>query len=111
MHAGQSVRGRDRKAGVHPGYSEGVRNVPQSEKDRVYAEYGIRRHAPGSYDVDHLISLELGGSNSFKNLWPQKQPGARSKDTLENKLHRQLCDGQISLRTAQRRIVRWWLYG
>ena len=21
-------------------------------------------------EVDHLISLELGGSNSIKNLWP-----------------------------------------
>jgi hypothetical protein len=94
-----------------PGYSKGVRNVPQSEKNKVYLNYGIRRHSPGSYEVDHLISLELGGSNSVKNLWPEKQPGARSKDKLENSLHRDVCDGTISLRTAQRRIVHWWRFG
>src|SRR4051812_42348034 len=44
-----------------PGYSKSVRNVSQSTKDKVYREYGIRRHAPGSYEVDHLVSLELGG--------------------------------------------------
>ena len=92
------------------GYSKGVRNVPQSEKNAVYNEYGIRRHAPGSYEVDHLVSLELGGSNSIKNLWPEKQPGARSKDKLENRLHSHVCAGTISLRTGQRRIVKWWLY-
>ena len=93
-----------------PGYSKSVRNVPQSEKNRVYAEYGIRRHTPGAYEVDHLISLELGGSNSIKNLWPEKQPGARSKDKLENSLHRDVCDGTISLRAAQKQIVHWWLH-
>lgn len=96
-----------------PGYSQRVRNVSQSVKDKVYKEYGIRRHAPGAYEVDHLISIELGGDpggdrNAIKNLWPEKQPGARSKDRLENSLHRQVCDGTISLHTAQNRIVRWW---
>ena len=93
-----------------PGYSKSVCNVPQSEKNTVYLEYGTRRHSPGSYEVDHLISLELGGSNSIKNLWPEKQPGARSKDKLENSLHRDVCDETISLRTAQRRIVHWWMH-
>ena len=84
--------------------------MPGRTKNRVYLNYGIRRHAPDSYEVDHLISLELGGSNSVKNLWPEKQPGARGKGKLENRLHAQVCDGTISLRTAQKRIVRWWLY-
>ena len=79
-------------------------------KNRVYLNYGIRRHKAGAYEVDHLISLELGGSNSIKNLWPEKQPGARSKDKLENSLHKQVCDGTISLPTAQREIVKWWKY-
>src|SRR4051794_17479471 len=93
-----------------PGYSKSVRNVSQSTKDKVYREYGIRRHAPGSYEVDHLVSLELGGSNSIRNLWPEKQPGARSKDKLENSLHTEVCDGTLTLHEAQRRIVKWWKY-
>src|SRR3981189_3733304 len=41
-----------------PGYSRSVRNVPASLKRSVYAEYGIKTHTPGSYEVDHLVSLE-----------------------------------------------------
>src|SRR5204863_4842223 len=107
---GRAFAGATARQVCTPGYSKGVRNVPQSEKDKVYAEYGIRRHAPGSYEVDHLISLELGGSNSIKNLWPEKQPGARSKDKLENSLHADVCNGTLKLRQAQRRIVHWWRY-
>ena len=44
------------------GYSSSVRNVPSSEKDAVYAEYGITHHTTGQYEVDHFVSLELGGS-------------------------------------------------
>ena len=59
-----------------PGYSSKVRNVPTSVKDQVYREYGIISHKAGQYEVDHLISLELGGSNSIRNLWPPKERGA-----------------------------------
>ena len=51
-----------------PGYAKSVRNVPDSEKNQDYAEYGITSHAPGQYEVDHLVSLELGGSNDIANL-------------------------------------------
>lgn len=50
------------------GYASSVRNVPTSEKDAVYAEYGIHSHYAGQYEVDHLVSLELGGSNDIANL-------------------------------------------
>ena len=50
------------------GYAKSVRNVPDSEKNQDYAEYGITSHAPGQYEVDHLVSLELGGSNDIANL-------------------------------------------
>src|ERR1700733_4548888 len=54
-----------------PGYSKRVRNVPAEVKREAYALYGVRSHEPGEYEVDHLISLELGGSNSIRNLWPE----------------------------------------
>jgi hypothetical protein len=37
-------------------------------KREVYGEYGVTSHGLGDYEVDHLIALELGGSNSIKNL-------------------------------------------
>src|SRR5262249_48917353 len=96
-----------------PGYSKKVRDVPESVKRQVYAAYGITSHQPHEYEVDHLISLELGGSNSIKNLWPQSyktQPyNATVKDKLENKLHALVCSGAIDLQTAQRAIAANWI--
>jgi len=89
-----------------------VRNVPYSEKDQAYAEYGIYHHSSGQYEVDHLIPLELGGSNSIANLWPEPaepRPGFHEKDKVENKLHDQICSGAISLATAQSEIAHNWL--
>ena len=54
-----------------PSYAHSVRNVSAATKRAVYAEYGIASHQPGKYEVDHLISLELGGSNDIRNLWPE----------------------------------------
>ncbi len=95
-----------------PGYSSSVRNVPQDEKDQVYAEYGITSHEPGQYEVDHLVSLELGGSNDISNLWPEPAdptPGFHQKDQVENYMHDQVCNGTISLEQAQMEIATNWL--
>src|SRR5205085_2010292 len=96
-----------------PGYTQAVRDVPSSVKRQVYEEYGITTHEPGEYEVDHLISLELGGSNSIRNLWPQSyrtQPwNAHVKDALENELHERVCSGQLDLKTAQREISGNWI--
>lgn len=96
-----------------PGYSGKVRNVPQAVKEQAYKNYGITRHGTGDFEVDHLISLELGGSNSVKNLWPQSfltQPwNAHVKDQLENELHRLVCSGQIDITTAQHDIATDWI--
>jgi len=96
-----------------PGYSRKVRDVPIEVKRRVYELYGIRHHEPGEYEVDHLISLELGGSNSIRNLWPESYRthpwNARVKDRLENRLHQLVCQGKLDLATAQREIATDWI--
>jgi hypothetical protein len=95
-----------------PGYSSSVRNVPDSEKNQVYAEYGIASHTAGEYEVDHLISLELGGSNDISNLWPEPadpRPGFHEKDQTENYLHDQVCSGAVTLQQAQEEIATNWL--
>ncbi len=93
------------------GYAQSVRNVPQSEKDKVFAEYGITKHPPGAYEVDHLVSLELGGSNEIANLWPEAatpKPGFHEKDQVEGYLHNQVCSGKIPLKQAQTEIAKNW---
>jgi hypothetical protein len=94
------------------GYSERVRNVSASLKQRVYYAYGIRRHARGSYEMDHIIPLELGGSNARANLFPEAarpSPGFHEKDRLENELHQAVCQGELGLADAQRMIASNWL--
>lgn len=94
------------------GYASSVRNVPDSEKNEVYAEYGIISRSAGEYEVDHLISLELGGSNDIANLWPEAaepKPGFHEKDQVENYLHDQVCKHQVSLQQAQQEISTNWL--
>jgi hypothetical protein len=95
-----------------PGYTKTVRDVPNDVKDQVYAEYGIVQHSPGQYEVDHLVPLELGGSNDIANLWPEAaepRPGFHEKDMVENYLHDQMCAGAIPLRQAQTEIATNWL--
>jgi hypothetical protein len=94
------------------GYARSVRNVPDSEKNQDYAEYGITHHTTGQYEVDHLISLELGGSNDIANLWPEAAsptPGFHEKDKVENYLHDQVCSGAVSLQQAQIEISTNWI--
>jgi hypothetical protein len=90
-----------------------VRDVPRSRKDAVYAAYGIHRHFDGrTGEVDHLVSLELGGSNARANLFPEAavpRPGSHEKDRLENRLHAEVCAGTLTLRSAQRAIATDWV--
>jgi hypothetical protein len=101
------------------GYAQRERNVPPEEKRQVYALYGVHpavrtvngKRVRTCCEVDHLISLELGGSNDVKNLWPQPylpRPGARQKDVLENWLQQQFCAGRIPLAEAQKAISSDW---
>ena len=96
-----------------PGYTKKVRNVPAVMKREVYAEYRVTSHASGDYEVYHLIPLELGGSSSIKNLWPESlrtSPwSAQAKDQLERKLHKLVCSGQLDLKTAQQAVAADWI--
>jgi hypothetical protein len=102
-----------------PNYTSGkdaqgskVRDVNQSLKTRVFAEYNIDPTS-SKFEIDHLVSLELGGSNDIRNLWPQSYItapyNAHMKDYLENKLHKMVCAGQIELLEAQKEISTDWI--
>jgi hypothetical protein len=95
-----------------PGWAGRHRNVSAATKRRIYASYGITHHSRGEYEVDHLVSLELGGSNAAANLFPEAanpRPGFHEKDRLEDRLHRLVCDGTLGLAAAQKLIRSDWL--
>jgi hypothetical protein len=91
-------------------HTSDVRDVPDSLKHQVEVEYGL---APKGYgdtlEIDHIVSLELGGSNDIANLYPELAPGFHAKDSLENRLHALVCTGKMTLHTAQRRIAADWM--
>jgi len=79
-------------------------------KDEVYDEYGIAAGQRYRYRIDHLVPLELDGSNSIRNLWPQLIGASLAKDRLEDTLHSMVCAGKITLAAAQHAIRTDWVH-
>jgi hypothetical protein len=74
---------------------------------RLYGDYAGSKL--GSYEEDHLISLELGGSpTSPRNLWPEAHPSSYTKDGVESTLNHAVCSGRVKLVPAQRAIAHNW---
>jgi hypothetical protein len=68
-------------------------------------EYGFPG-GPADYQEDHFISLGLGGNPTDpRNLWPEPWTRARAVDTIERRLHDDLCAGRRSLADVQDRIA------
>ena len=103
--------------------TECVRNdaTTESQKAETYKWYNIPHPDPNTgamqtCELDHLISLELGGSDQLENLWPQCGPPGvvlveryfKQKDTVENYLAKQVKDGLIDLGEAQKGIATDW---
>ena len=59
-------------------------------------------------ELDHLVPLELGGSNDATNLWPESPPTPNPKDKVENALNHAVCSGRVSLAAAQQAIAANW---
>jgi len=103
------------------GYTKTVRSVNSRLKKEVFKRYGITKGHYREYEVDHFISLELGGDNSIENLFPQPyevylnvngkdiRMGAREKDVVETTLHRMICKGKMSPEEAQKIITTNWV--
>jgi len=97
------------------------RHVTAAMKRQVFAAYGLKGNTDKACtrdkhgrrcEIDHLISRELGGADEVDNLWPQpygsKPWNAVMKDRVENRLHRDVCSGVISLAHAQNEIRLDW---
>ena len=105
-------------------WGKDARHVTAAMKRQVFESYGLSGNddphcaldAHGRrFEIDHLISRELGGADEVKNLWPQcygSLPWAAVlKDRLENRLHREMCAGNITLQQARDMLVNDWRVG
>ena len=102
------VRGWTRSVRPPAKYTEAL-------KRRQIREYGYADRRLRSYEEDHLVPLDIGGSpDDPRNLWPEPREAtdgwnADRKDELEAVLARLVCAHQVSLREAQRAIATEWI--
>jgi hypothetical protein len=83
------------------------RHVSDGLKRRVATAYGVRWADRRAYEFDHLVPRELAGADDARNLWPQPLAEARVKDREENRLHRAVCAGTMTLTRAQEQMRAW----
>jgi len=63
---------------------------------------------PADFEEDHTVPLALGGApRDPANLRPVPIGQARADDREETRLHAAVCDGRMSLESAQRAILEW----
>jgi len=88
---------------------------PVSYTDKLRAADVMPGHHPAEFELDHLLSIEDGGSpTSPQNLWDMiyaDHYGARVKDVLETKMHRLYCAGTVTLDQARAALSPNWLVG
>jgi anti-sigma factor RsiW len=87
--------------------------IPASLQQRVFAQYGISNPEPHAFEVDYLITPDLGGASSEHNLWPEPYHNivwnARVKDELEVHLKNLVCSGKLDIATAQHDLANNWI--
>lgn len=91
-----------------PGYAKHHRRVSKHMRERVYDRDGVPKGQRRGWTIDHIIPLELGGTNALSNLAAQPKAEARAKDADENRLHLEACAGSITLADARAEIQRKW---
>lgn len=87
--------------------------VPVDLRRSVFERYGMAGAKPEDYEVDYLITPDLGGATTVKNLWPEPYYRTRwnsyVKDQLETRLRTLVCSGSVDLATAQREMATDWI--
>ena len=82
----------------------------QTERFKYHVAYPAYRTPESERtELDHLVPLELGGSNDATNLWPEYPASPNPKDKVEDALNAAVCDGHVSLAAAQQAIATDWL--
>lgn len=79
--------------------------MSQSLKAQIIKDYGLKDFKG---EIDHYGSRELGGTDVYANLWPQAGKVPNAKDTVENRLKREVCAGKITLKQAQQAEIKDW---
>lgn len=90
-----------------------TRTVSTDDRDAVLRAYHMTGAPAAAYELDFLVTPELGGASDRRNLWPQRYAtgpwNAYVKDDLERLLPELVCAGRLDLAQAQRDIATDWI--
>jgi hypothetical protein len=82
-------------------------------EQKVFARYRLPWGRRAEFKIDHLIPLELGGADTFDNLWPQslraKPYGADRKELLTEVLLEKVRAGKMTLAQTQEKMRNDWI--
>ena len=95
-----------------PGYAASIKPTKESAKEDAFSRYGLCDGVSKTDVLDHLIPVELGGTDSVENMWPEPVKGewnATQKDALEVKLVSMVCEGTLTVKQAQTAIKKNWV--
>lgn len=108
--------GRVLPVGVEEICGGGVTGLPPVAAQvprQVFEAYGVDYQRAAEYELDFLITPELGGAPDPRNLWPQPYRAgvwnAYVKDELERELQDLVCRGSLDLATAQEELANDWI--
>lgn len=93
------------------------RAVTESMKRRVFRSYGFplgNKDPRCPCEADHRVPRELLGADVAENLWIEQYFGpwnAHMKDRLENRVHREVCSGRMTLDEGQAVFLGDWQAG
>ena len=88
------------------------RAIPIHVRQAVLREYRLEDLPAHEYELDYLITPELGGSDDRRNLWPERYTerwNARVNDELEQLLPSLVCAGTLPCATAQPDMAADWI--
>jgi hypothetical protein len=89
------------------------RMVTAEIRRRVLVDYGMEGTPVDSYELDALVTPELGGTMDPENLWPQRYAApvwnAHVKDALEELFAERVCRDEMPLSQAQREMATDWV--
>ena len=93
----------------------------EADKNATYGLYSIKHPSNNqgtteTCELDHLVSLELGGADTLDNIWPQCGPNQvalaerffKQKDMVENFLAVRVKTGKMILADVQKGIAADW---
>ncbi len=83
------------------------RNVSMSQKYQTLSKYGIDKKKRSQYKIDHVIPLNIGGSNDSSNLFPIDKSLMGIYERAEWPIYQAFRHDMVTTKEAQSFVKNW----